>query len=290
MPHQDHLIRILSDDGTLRAMAVVTTELVKELCRRHQTDPVATIALGRLATGTALMGALLKGQERLGLMIEANGPLQKLQAETDADGAIRASIRQPLSGAPPEDGSSPVAAAVGKAGFLHVIKDFGLKEPYRSMVQLQTSEIGEDLAYYLTTSEQVPSAVALGVLLNPDGTVATAGGFMIQALPGCPDERLIELETALASLPPVSQLLSAGESPEQLLTRVLTGIEHHEVARHDLRFECHCNVKRVVDMLRGLPEEDHKELADRDGTTTITCEYCRQVYSFTADELAGLTS
>lgn len=290
MQNQDHLVRILSNDGTLRAMAVVTTELVRDICQRHQTDPVATIALGRLTTGTALMGALLKGQERLGLMIEANGPLQKLQAETDADGVLRASIRQPLSGPPPEDGSSPIAAAVGKAGFLHVIKDLGLKEPYRSMVQLQTSEIGEDIAYYLTTSEQVPSAVSLGVLLSPEGTVTTAGGFLIQALPNCPEERLIELEQALTGLPPVSQLLAAGETPEQILNRVLVNIEHHEVSRYDLRFECGCNVKRVVDMLRGLPEDEQKELAERDGTTTITCEYCRKAYSFTADELSGLSS
>ncbi len=286
----DYLIRVLSDDGTLRAVAAQTTGLVADLQRRHATDPVATIALGRLATGTALLGAQLKGKQRLALMVEGNGPLQRLQAETDAGGAIRATIRCPRSGPPPEDGGSAVARAVGRAGFLHVIRDLGMKEPYRSMVQLQTSEIGEDLAYYLTSSEQVPSAVSLAVRLDRNADVAAAGGFLIQALPGCPDGRLEQLEQSLAALPPLSEMLADGKTPEQVLALVLAGIDHHEVGRHRLRFECRCNLRRIVEMLRSLPEEERRELAGREETTTVTCEYCRKSYSFTPDELAALDS
>ncbi|TYO98160.1 molecular chaperone Hsp33 [Geothermobacter ehrlichii] len=290
MSNNDYLIRVLSDDGTLRATAALTTRLVADLQQRHGTDPVATIALGRLATGAALLGAQLKGKQRLALMVESNGPLQRLQAETDADGAIRATIRQPLSGPPPEDGRSAVAQAVGRAGFLHVIRDLGMKEPYHSTVQLQTSEIGEDLAYYLTSSEQVPSAVSLAVRLNENAEVTAAGGFLIQALPGCPDDRLQQLEQTIAALPPLSELLVEGKTPEQVLQLVLAGIDHHQVGRYQLRFECRCNLRRIVEMLRALPAEERRELAGREEATTVTCEYCRKSYSFTPDELAGLGS
>jgi len=288
MTETNQLIRILSDDGTLRGMAADTTGVVEEIRGLQQTDPVATIALGRLATGAALMGALLKDRDRLALMVEGNGPLRKLHAETDADGSLRASIATPLSGPPPEDGSSPVASAIGKAGFLHVVKDLGLKEPYRSMVQLQTSEIGEDIAYYLTSSEQVPSAVALGVTLDAEGRVAAAGGFMIQALPGCPDETLERLEQTLRTLPPISEQLLAGRSPGEVLADALQGIPFHTLGQSGLRVRCNCSLSRVVAMLRNLPEEERRELAMRDEPTSVTCEYCRKSYSFTPEELSGL--
>ncbi|ORJ62207.1 Hsp33 family molecular chaperone HslO [Geothermobacter hydrogeniphilus] len=288
MPEKNQLIRILSDDGTLRGMAAETTGIIEEIRGLQQTDPVATIALGRLATGTALMGALLKDRERLALMMEGNGPLRKLHAETDADGSLRASIANPLSGPPPEDGSSAVARAIGKAGFLHVIKDLGLKEPYRSMVQLQTSEVGEDIAYYLTSSEQIPSAVAVGVLLDAEGRVEAAGGFLIQALPGCPDATLEKLEQTLNALPPITTLLQSGRTPEQVLGQAMRDIPYHTLGRCELRFRCNCSLPRVTAMLRGLPEEDRRELAARDEPTVITCEYCRKTYSFSPEELAGL--
>ncbi|MEJ2202033.1 MAG: Hsp33 family molecular chaperone HslO [Desulfuromonadaceae bacterium] len=168
----DHLVRILSDDGSLRAVAAVTSELTREICQLQQTDPTASVALGRLLAGTALLGALLKGDQRLALMLEGNGPLQRLHAETDAAGRIRGSVKNPLAGLPSKGDRFDVAGAIGKAGFLHVIKDLGLKEPYRGTVQLYTSEIAEDLAYYLTTSEQLPSTVGLGVNLDTSGAIA----------------------------------------------------------------------------------------------------------------------
>jgi len=284
----DQLIRVLSDDGYLRGMAAVTTSLVEELRRRHGTDPTATVALGRLASGTALLGSLLKGDQRLALMIEGNGPLQKLHAETDASGHLRASIRNPLSGLAPSETGFPVADAIGRAGFLHVVKDLELKEPYRSLVQLTSSEVAEDLAWYLTSSEQVPSSVSLGVQLRPDGSVEAAGGLLVQALPGCPDALLEGLETQMRALPPVSALLREGLDPAAMLTRALDGYPFQVKAEIPLMFRCSCSLRQITGMLRGLAAEDRRELAARSEPTEVTCEYCRSVYRFTPDELAGL--
>jgi molecular chaperone Hsp33 len=284
----DQLIRILTHDGYLRAMAASTTQLVEELRQRHGTDPTATVALGRLASGTALLGSLLKGEQRLGLMVEGNGPLHKLHAETDADGFLRATIKNPLSNLPPTADSFPVAAAVGRAGFLHVVKDLGLKESYRSMVQLFTSEIAEDIAYYLTSSEQVPSSVALGVILAPDGSVAAAGGLLVQAMPGCPDELLVGLEEKLQQLPPVTSLLKRGELPLQILTGLLGAGSFDVKSDIPLAFRCRCSLRQIIAMLRGLDEAEKQALATRQEVTEVTCEYCRRVYRFQPEELAGL--
>ena len=162
----DHLIRVLTLDGAIRVSVAATTALVEEVRLRQQSDPTATVAIGRLATAAALMGSLLKGDQRIGLTIEGNGPLQRIQAETDAHGRVRATAKVPRAELPPLDGRFDVAGAVGHAGFLHVVKDLGLKEPYKGTVQLVSSEIAEDLAYYFTTSEQTPSSVALGVELG----------------------------------------------------------------------------------------------------------------------------
>jgi molecular chaperone Hsp33 len=284
----DQLIRILSNDGHLRAMAASTTQLVEELRLRHATDPTATVALGRLASGTALLGSLLKGDQRLGLMIEANGPLRKLHAETDAEGFLRATIKNPLSHLPPTADKYPVADAVGKAGFLHVVKDLGLKDAYRSMVQLYTSEIAEDIAYYLTSSEQVPSSVALGVTLATDGSVAAAGGLMVQAMPGCPEELLVGLEAQLQQLPPITSLLKQGQSPLQILTDLLGAGNFAIKSDIPLAFRCRCSLRQIIAMLRALDDAEKQALATRAEATEVTCEYCHRVYRFQPEELAGL--
>jgi len=286
----DHLIRILSNDGSLRAAAAVTTNLVEEIRRRQGTDPTATVALGRLASGAALMGSLLKGRQRLALSVEGNGPLQKLQAETDADGHLRASVKNPLCGLPPRAGRFDVAGAVGRAGFLHVTKDLGLKEPYRGMVQLYSSEIAEDLAYYLTTSEQVPSTVALGVTLGAEGEVAAAGGFLVQAMPGGDPALIPLLEKRLAELPATTVLLRQGVGPLAILQRLLEGIPFGVKGETDLVFRCGCSRAQVQQVLRALGREELLELAGRQEATTVTCEFCRETYRFSPDEVAGLAA
>jgi len=284
----DHLVRLITSDGALRAVAAETTQLAEECRRRQQTDPTATVALGRLATAAALMGGLLKGEQRLALIIEGNGPLKRLQAETDAFGRVRATLKEPVAGLPPKDGRFDVAGAVGQAGFLHVVKDLGLKEPYRGMVQLVTSEIGEDLAYYFATSEQTPSTVALGVTLDQDFQVAAAGGFILQLLPGGDPALAEQLEARLAQLPPTTTLLRQGIAPAAILEQLLEGIPLTHLGQIPLNFCCTCGREQVAEALKLLGPEDLDELLTDPGEATVICEFCKEEYRFEQAELQVL--
>lgn len=285
---KDHMIRILSRDGSLRASAALTTSLVEEIRRLQGTDPTASVALGRVVTGAALMGSLLKGEQRLAVMIEGNGPLQKLHAETDAAGHVRGSVKNPVSGLPLREGEFDVAGAIGKAGFLHVIKDLGLKDPYRGMVQLYRSTVAQDLAYYFTTSEQTPSTVALGVYLEPDGSVSAAGGFMVQAMPGADENTLSLLEERLLALPPTTSLLREGLGPVHILERIFDGIPFNATGQTDLFFRCNCSRRQVQQMLVALGSEELRNLRERKEKTSVTCEFCRASYRFSSEELEAL--
>ncbi len=285
---KDHLVRILTTDGAWRAAAAATTIMVEETRRRQGTDPTATVAIGRLLSGAALLGSQLKGEQRLALRIEGNGPLQKLHAETDAHGHVRASLKVPISGLPPRGNHFDVAGAVGRAGFLHVTKDLGLKDPYHGMVQLYSSEIAEDLAYYLTTSEQIPSTVALGVCLGQEAQVKAAGGFLVQAMPGCPDEQIATLEERLRGLPPTTDLLGKGLGPLQILEWIFTGIPISVQAQTDLVFRCTCNYQRIVQMLHSLGQEELRHLVEREEETSVTCEFCKETYHISRESLSAL--
>lgn len=284
----DHLIRILSNDGSLRAAAAATTTLVETIRRRQGTDPTASVALGRLVSGAALMGALLKGRQRLALMIEGNGPLRKLHAETDAYGHVRGSVKNPVAGLPPKDDRFDVAGAIGKAGFLHVVKDLGLKEPYRGMVQLHTSEVAEDLAYYLTISEQVPSTVGLGVSLDENLAIAAAGGFLVQAMPDSDAALIPLLEERLRQMSPVTTLLREGQSPLDILGGIFRDIPFTAQMETPLEFRCACDRRQIVALLGGLPANDLRAMLEEDRGASVTCEFCKATYTFTADELAAL--
>lgn len=285
---QDHLIRLATGDGTLRATAAVTTELVEAIRRRQGTDPTATVALGRLVTGAALMSSLLKGDQRLGLMVEGNGPMQKLHAECNARGEVRGSVKMPLSGVPPTAAGFDVPAAVGRAGFLHVVKDLGLKEPYRGMVTLYSSEIAEDLAYYLTTSEQVPSTVALGVYLETDGSVSAAGGLLVQAMPEGEEALISLLEERLTALPPMTSLLRGGQGPRQILEHLFAGIPLGRTEETPLVFRCSCSRSQVLGMLRSLGKQELQEMAGKGEDTMVICEFCKERYSFSPDDIKAL--
>jgi molecular chaperone Hsp33 len=284
----DHLVRVATADGTLRATVAVTTTLVESIRQRQGTDATATVALGRLVTGAALMSSLLKGDQRLALMVEANGPLQKLHAETDAAGHVRGSVKVPISGVPVREDGFDVPAAVGKAGFLHVIKDLGLKEPYRGMVMLYTSEIAEDLAYYLTTSEQVPSTVALGVFLEKDGRASTAGGLLVQAMPEGRESLVALLEKRLIDLPPITTLLREGLEPRQILEQLFLDIPLGRMEQTDLTFRCTCSREQISLMLQSLGNRELREIIAQDDETVVTCEFCKERYAFDRTELKAL--
>ena len=284
----DHLVRLMTRDGTLRACAADTTSLVEECRRRQQTDPTATVALGRAVTAAALLGGLLKGEQRLAMIVEGNGPLKRLQAETDAYGRVRATVKVPVVNLPPREGRFDVAGAVGLAGFLHVVKDLGLKEPYRGMVQLVTSEIGEDLAYYFATSEQIPSTVALGVELGREAGVTAAGGFLLQLLPGGDPALVDRLEQRLAVLPPTTTLLRQGVAPAAILERLLGDIPVTNLGQIDLVFACTCNRQQVTGVLRLLGREELDQLLADPGEATVTCEFCKEPYHFDRTALQAI--
>lgn len=275
----DYLIRILTQDGKVRLSVAVTTLLVRELQRLQHTDPTASVALGRIATAAALLGSLIKGNQRVALSIEGNGPLKRLQAESDAQGHIRATVRNPIANLPPQKGRFDVPGAVGHAGFLHVIKDLGMKEPYRGMVQLVSSEIAEDLAYYFTASEQTPSSVALGVELDQNIHVAVAGGFLLQLMPEAGDEVAMTLTTHLQNLPPCTSMLRQGLLPEGIAERILEGRPYHIIEKTPLSFVCSCSYDQAAQLLKALGVEELDELLKTRADANVTCEYCKQSYN-----------
>ena len=275
----DHLIRAMTLDGAIRVTVAATTALVEEVRRRQQTDPTASVAVGRLATGAALMGSLLKGQQRIGLTIEGNGPLRRIQAEADAHGQVRATVKVPVAGLPPRDGRFDVSGAIGRAGFLHVVKDLGLKEPYRGMVQLVSGEIAEDLAYYFTTSEQTPSSVALGVELGPQAEVVAAGGFLVQLMPDADEALADRLAERLGSLPPTTTLLRQGLSPEQIVARLLEDFPYQTLGTTPLSFACTCSQQQTLSLLRTLGVDELDPLIESANGAEVTCDYCKQVHT-----------
>lgn len=282
----DHLARAMAAKGKLRAVACVTTNLTNDICFLQGTSPVVSIAMGRALSGAALLGSILKQGQRLALKFEGNGPMKKLIAEVDWDGALRGTV------AFPDAEAESVPSALGRAGFLTVTKDLGLKEPYSGMVQLYTSEIAEDLAYYLTDSEQIPSAVALGVSLAPDGQVAASGGFLIQSLPPS-DEAVVEQVMArIEQLPSLTSLLKEGKSPTELLELLLEGMEYNLLETTDLSFRCGCSRDKVERALISLGGAELQRMAVNEGEAVVTCEFCRQHYRFdrAALEALGLTT
>ncbi len=284
-PPQDTLWRVVSADKCFRGLVAVTTRTVTEICAGQQTDLTATVALGRLLTGGALMAGLLKGNQLLSLVVEGNGPIGRMGVEADALGRLRGTIRNPLAGLPPRDDRFDVAGAIGRAGFLTVTKDLGLKKPYQSMVQLQTSEIGEDLAWYLSTSEQVPSCLGLGVEFNSAGSIAAAGGFLIQTLPPELPEKIDRLVNRIEKLPPISRMLREEITPPEILARIFGDRTFAVCDSVPLHFFCPCSRDQIEQMLVGLGSAELLSMAQQQQPANVRCEYCRAEYLFDAEQL-----
>lgn len=280
----DHRARAMAVKGRIRAVACVTTQLTNDICFLQETSPIVSIALGRALSGAALLGSTLKQGQRLALKFEGNGPMNKLIAETDWDGALRGTVTNPGVVA------DSVPAALGRAGFLTVTKDLRLKEPYSGMVQLSTSEIAEDIAYYLTDSEQIPSAVGLSVSLAPDGQIAAAGGFLIQSLPPSDEAAVEAVMAAIEKMPPLGALLSKGTTPEELLELLLAGVEHHPLESNDLFFRCGCDRQKVERAVLSVGKEEVRKMIEQDGGAEVVCEFCKQQYRFERSELESIIS
>jgi len=284
----NYMVRVISEKGNILGLACVSTDLVNEACHLHGASATASAALGRALTGGALMASLLKRGQRLALKFEGNGPLKKILVEADHDGTVRGFVGVPDVELPPRGEKLDVSGALGKEGFLTVIKDLGAKEPYNGIVKLHTGEIAEDLAYYFAESEQIPTAMGLGVFVEPSGTISAAGGFLIQTLPP-PDEHLVDrLVDRLGKMPPVTQLIRGGHSPESLLEMILDGIPCHTLEKKELFLQCTCSRERIERVLISLGCDEISGLIRDNDDTVVTCEYCRTNHSFNRLELEQL--
>lgn len=284
----DYMVRIITESENIRALACITTGLVGEACRRHGTYPTASAALGRALTAGTLMGALLKTGQRVALRFEGNGPLRMVLVEAESNGAVCGRVGNPEVDLITADGKLDVGNALGKAGFLTVTKDLGLKEPYSGMVQLLSSEIAEDLAYYLTESEQIPSAVGLGVFVEPDNRVSAAGGFLIQCLPPADEEVIDLLMERLEQMPTLTSLLREGATPETLLENLFQGIPYRTLENRVLAFRCRCSREKIERAIISLGSAEISSMIADDDMAEVICEFCKESYSLTREDLIRL--
>lgn len=282
----DYIIRATAANDQIRAFAAVTTEMVETAREHHNTSPVATAALGRLLTAGAMMGSMMKGEKDvLTLQIKAGGPLQGITVTADSQGNVKGYVGNPDVCIPANSkGKLDVAGAVGP-GFLTVIKDMGLKEPYSGQVMLQTCEIAEDLTYYFATSEQVPSAVGLGVLMNKNNTVRQAGGFIVQLMPFAEEDVISKLEQNVQKINSVTNLLEEGHTPESLLEKVLEGFDVQINEKMDIRFHCNCSKERVEKALISIGRKELNEMIQEGKPIEMNCHFCNTNYNFTVEEL-----
>ena len=282
----DYIIRATAANDQIRAFAAVTTEMVETAREHHNTSPVATAALGRLLTAGAMMGSMMKGEKDvLTLQIKAGGPLQGITVTADSQGNVKGYVGNPDICIPANSkGKLDVAGAVGP-GFLTVIKDMGLKEPYSGQVMLQTCEIAEDLTYYFATSEQVPSAVGLGVLMNKNNTVRQAGGFIVQLMPFAEEEVISRLEQNVQKINSVTNLLEEGHTPESLLEKVLEGFDVQINEKMDTRFHCNCSKERVAKALISIGRKELNEMIQEGKPIEMNCHFCNTNYVFHVEEL-----
>ena len=279
-----YAVRGLTQNGAFRVFAADTREIVEEARQRHRTTPTATAALGRALTAAALLGLDLK-TGRVMIQINGGGPLGEILAEADAEGHVRGLVQRPHVHLTPRDGKLLVGQAVGRNGYFSVTRDLGLKEPYQGSVALVSGEIAEDLSYYLTVSEQIPSAVALGVFVDEDNSVQAAGGFLIQTMPQATEEEIIETEKIIKDLPPVTSLLREGLSPEEILERIFGPGKIKILEKRPLSYRCRCSRERVERALVAMGPSEIKSLIEKGEPARITCDFCGEVYLFDLPEL-----
>lgn len=282
----DYIVRGITANGTVRAFAARTTETVAEARERHFTYPVVTAALGRLLTAGAMMGSMMKGDKDLiTLTVKGDGPIGNMTVTADSHGNVKGfpgnpSVDIPLKYA----GKLDVGAAVGN-GTLNIVMDLGLTDPYNGTVELQTGEIGDDLAYYFTVSEQTPSAVGLGVMVDTDSSVKHAGGFIIQIMPDVEEETIAALEKKISETSPVTTLMEEGMTPEMILEHILGDLDLEITEKEDVRFHCNCSKERVSEALATINKADLQEMIDEGEDIEVKCFFCNTAYKFTVDEL-----
>ncbi|ARF14212.1 Hsp33 family molecular chaperone HslO [Sporosarcina ureae] len=285
----DYLVKALAFEGQIRAYAVRSTETVGEVQRRHQMWPTATAALGRTISAAVMMGAMLKGDDSITVKIQGDGPLGPIVVDANAKGEVRGYATYPQTHLPlNEQGKLDVRGAVGTEGMLSIVKDLGLKDYFTGQVPIISGEIAEDFTHYMVVSEQVPSAVALGVLVDPDNTVKASGGFILQVMPGATEETIELLEGRIANMTAISTMIDNGLTPEGILTEVL-GQENVEfLSKVDVKFDCECSKERFSEAIKGLGAEEIQAMIDEDHGAEAQCHFCLEKYEFSEQELQEL--
>ncbi len=289
--NQDVLIKALAYNGQVRAYMCQTTKLVRRLCRRHETWPNASVALGRvLSAGVMMAGMLKEEQHQLALEFRGDGPIGRIVVDARADGSVRGYVGSPQIGHPNgEPGTIDVGATIGKEGFLYVLRDTGEDEAYRGTVPLINGEVGSDITYYFLQSEQTPSSVGVGVLLGEDGSVLSAGGFILQLMPGAEEAVIDKLEAQIKQMDSVVKQIEAGV-PLASIMHELLGETYHIVEERPLSFRCTCSLRRVERALLSLGAEELRAIADEQGQAEIACDFCREPYRFDRQALQALAS
>ena len=289
MENKDYIVRATAAGGQIRAFAATTRETVEYARKAHNTSPVATAALGRLLTGGLMMGVMMKGDnDILTLQIQGSGPIHGITVTADSHGHVKGYVGNPEVLIHANDkGKLDVAGAIGP-GFLNVIMDMGLKEPYNGQVMLQTSEIAEDLTYYFATSQQVPSAVGLGVLMEHDNTVKQAGGFIVQLMPFAEEKTIAQLEKNIAKVNSVTELLEQGYTPETMLAYLLEDMEMTINDTIEASFACNCSKERGSRARISVGKKELKNMIDDGKQVELNCHFCNTNYTFSVEEIKEL--
>ena len=283
---QDYIVRATAAQQQLRVFAITSRDLVEQGRKIHNTSPVATAALGRLLTAGAMMGSMMKGnKDVLTLQIECGGPIGGVTVTADANANVKGYVNQPNVIIPAnKDGKLDVSGAIGP-GFLNVIRDIGMKEPYNGQVHLVSGEIAEDLTYYYATSEQIPSSVGLGVLLDKENFVKQAGGFIIQVMPFAEDEVIYKVEESLKHIHSVTSLLEQGMTPEDMLHHLLGDLDLEILDRMPAQYACNCSKERVAKAIASIGRADLEDMIQAGETIETNCQFCGSHYYFTTEEL-----
>lgn len=284
--YKDYIVRATAADHQLRAFAVTSRDIVERAREIHNTSPVATAAIGRLLTAASMMGSMMKGEKDvLTLQIECGGPIGGITVTADSNADVKGYVNNPNVILPPNaQGKLDVSGALGP-GFLNVIKDIGLREPYNGQTHLVSGEIAEDLTYYFATSEQVPSSVGLGVLMDKDNHVRQAGGFIIQVMPDTDDEVIDKLEARLGEVHSVTDMLDKGMTPEDILGYVLDGMDVEILETIPTQYKCNCSVERVSKAIASIGKKDLQEMIDDGEPIEVNCQFCGSHYKFDTEQL-----
>lgn len=285
----DYLLKALCYHGEIRAFALKATDTISEAQRRHDTWSASSAALGRTMVATLMIGAMHKGDDKITVKVQGNGPAGSIVVDGNAHGEVKGYIQNTQVSLPLNaNGKIDVRGAVGTEGILSVIKDLGMKEPFSGQVPLVSGELGEDFTYYMANSEQIPTAMGLSVLVDTDDSIKAAGGFMIQVMPGASDETITAIEQKIAEIPMISRLIENGESPEQILDRLL-GAENVEILeKMPIQFKCDCSKDKFASAIISLGVDEINDMIEQDHGAEAVCHFCNNKYHYTEEDLEDL--